>query len=68
MKDYIDARFRNHPSIAPVIILHVFKPRVTQVSHSKHVKRLEGRIAKLDSLGTNRTPKGVPKDGKDRKN
>jgi len=29
MKDYIDARFRNHPSIAPVIILHVFKTRVT---------------------------------------
>jgi hypothetical protein len=25
MKDFLDMRFRNHPSIAPVIILHVFK-------------------------------------------
>jgi hypothetical protein len=64
MKDYIDARFRNHPSIAPVIILHVFKTRVTRASQSNHVKHLEGWIAKLESLG-NRNPKGGPKDGKD---
>jgi len=65
MKDYIDARFRNHPSIAPVIILHVFKTRDTRVSHNNHVKRLEGRIAKIESLGSNRTPKGMLKEGKD---
>jgi len=65
MKDYIDARFRNHPSIAPVIILHVFKTRVTRVSHNNHVKRLEGRIAKIESLGSNRTPKRMLKVGKD---
>jgi len=65
MKDYIDARFRNHPSIAPVIILHVFKTRVTRVSHNNHVKRLEGRIAKIESLGSNRTPEGMLKEGKD---
>jgi hypothetical protein len=65
MKDYIDARFRNHPSIAPVIILHVFKTWVTRVSHNNHVKRLEGSIAKIKSLGSNRTPKGMLKEGKD---
>jgi hypothetical protein len=64
MKEYIDARFRNHPSIAPVIILHVFKTRVTQVSHNNNVKRLEGRIAKLESAG-NKNPKGGPKAGRD---
>ena len=64
MKDYIDSRFRNHPSIAPDIILHVFKTRVTRVSHNNHVKRLEGRIAKLESAG-NKNPKGGPKAGKD---
>jgi hypothetical protein len=64
MKDYIDARFRNHPSIAPVIILHVFKTRVTRVAHSNHVKRLEGRLAKLES-SINKPPKGGPKAGKD---
>jgi hypothetical protein len=70
LKDYIDARFRNHPSIAPVIILHVFKTRVTRVSLNNHVKRLEGRIAKLESLGNKRgdgpgSPKGGPKAGKE---
>jgi hypothetical protein len=70
MKDYMDARFRNHPSIAPVIILHVFKTRVTRVSLNNHVKRLEGRIAKLESLGNKRgdgpgNPKGGPKAGKE---
>jgi hypothetical protein len=31
MKEYLDSRFRNHPSIAPVIVLHVFRTRVTKV-------------------------------------
>jgi hypothetical protein len=30
-KEFLDARFRNHPTIAPVIILHVFRTRVTKV-------------------------------------
>jgi hypothetical protein len=64
MKEYIDARFRNHPSIAPVIILHVFKTRVTRVSYNNNVKRLEGRIAKLESAG-NKNPKGGPKAERD---
>ena len=65
MKEYIDTRFRNHPSIAPFIIIRVFKTQVSQVSHNNHVKRLEGRIAKIESLGSNRTPKGTHKEGKD---
>jgi hypothetical protein len=65
MEDYIDARFRNHPCIAPVIIFHVFKTCVTQVSNNNNVKHLEGWIAKLESLGSNRTPKGTHKDGKE---
>jgi len=70
MKDYMDSRFRNHPSIAPVIILHVFKTRVTRVSLNNHVKCLEGRLAKLESLSNKRVdgpgnPKGGPKAGKE---
>jgi len=48
VKEMLDARFRNHVSIAPVIILHVFKTRVTKVAHSAAIKRLEGRIAALE--------------------
>jgi hypothetical protein len=48
MKQFIDARFRNHGSIAPVIVLHIFKTRVTRVSMSSTIKRLEGRIAALE--------------------
>lgn len=29
MKVFLDLRFRNHPSIAPVIVLHIFKTCVT---------------------------------------
>ena len=47
-QEYLDARFRNHPSIAPVIILHVFKTRVTQVSFKAEMKRLEGRVGALE--------------------
>ncbi len=62
MKKFLDMRFRNHPSIAPVIILHVFKTRVTRVSHTNQVKRLEGQIAKLESTPAFRNPKGSQKD------
>jgi hypothetical protein len=48
MKDLLDAKFRNHVMIAPVIILHVFKTRITRVAHDEAIKRLEGRIAALE--------------------
>jgi hypothetical protein len=63
MQEYVDARFRNHPSIAPVLILHVFKPQVTRVSHTNNLKCLEGRIAKLE---TNLKNPKKSKDGKDK--
>ena len=47
-KEFLDARFRNHPSIAPVIILHVFRTRVTKIAFKEGLKRLEGRIALLE--------------------
>ena len=47
-KEFLDARFRNHPSIAPVIILHVFRTRVTKIAFKDGLKRLEGRIALLE--------------------
>ncbi len=48
MKEFIDARFRNHGAIAPVIVLHIFKTRVTRVSLTSTIKCLEGRIAALE--------------------
>ncbi len=62
MKDFLDLRFRNHPSIAPVIILHIFKTRVTRVSYSTTIKRLEGRVAKLETTPAFKNPKISPKD------
>ena len=47
-KKFLDAHFHNHPSIAPVIILHVFRTRVTKVAFKEGLKRLEGRIALLE--------------------
>jgi hypothetical protein len=55
MKEMIDAKFRNHVSIAPVIILHVFKTRITKVAHTAALKRLEGRIAALEKLAGKKT-------------
>jgi hypothetical protein len=63
MKEFLDMRFRNHPSIAPVIVLHVFKTRVTRVAHSTNIKRLEGRIAKLENTPAYKSPKPNPKEG-----
>jgi hypothetical protein len=48
MREFIDARFRNHGAIAPVIVLHIFKTRVTRVSMTTSLKRLEGRLANLE--------------------
>lgn len=67
MKDFLDMRFRNHPSIAPVIILHVFKTKVTRVSYSTKLKRLEGRIAKLEATPAFKNLKPNPKDTDDKK-
>jgi hypothetical protein len=39
MKEYLDSRFMNHPSIAPVIILHVFRIWVTKVQFEYELKR-----------------------------
>jgi hypothetical protein len=47
-KEFLDARFRNHPTIAPVVILHVFRTRVTKIAFKEGLKRLEGRIALLE--------------------
>ncbi len=67
MKHFLDMRFRNHPSITPVIILQIFKTRVTRVSHSTNLKRLKGRIAKLESTPAFNTPKASLKDSDDKK-
>ena len=48
MKEFIDTRFRNHGAIAPVIILHIFKTRVTRVALTTTTKKLEGRLAALE--------------------
>jgi hypothetical protein len=67
MKDYLDMRFCNHPSIAPVIILHVFKTRVPRTAFSNQYKRLEGRVAKLESTPAFKNPKQSPKESEDKK-
>ncbi len=48
MKEFVEARFRNHGAIAPVIVLHIFKTRVTRVSLGSQRKRLEGWLAALE--------------------
>jgi hypothetical protein len=48
MKEFVEARFRNHGAIAPVIVLHIFKTRVTRVSLGTQIKRLEGHLAALE--------------------
>jgi hypothetical protein len=61
MRSFVDARFRNHSAIAPVIVLHVFKTRVTIVAHNAAIKRLEGRIAALEKSGGGNHPTAVKK-------
>jgi hypothetical protein len=48
MKEFIEARFRNHGAIAPVIVLHIFKTRVTRVSLTTTIKWLEGHLVALE--------------------
>jgi len=50
MKEFFDARFRNHGAITPVIVLHIFKTRVTCTSMTSSIKRLEGRISSLEKV------------------
>lgn len=58
MKEFSDARFRNHGAIAPVIILQIFKTRVTRTAMTANIKRLEGRIASLEKGGKDKEHKG----------
>ncbi len=67
MKDFLDMRFWNHSLIAPVIILHVFKTRLTRTAFTTQFKRLEGRVAKLESTPAFKNPKPSPKDTEDKK-
>ncbi len=48
MKEFIDTRFRSHGAIAPVIVLHIFKTRVTRVTMASTIELLEGRLAALE--------------------
>jgi hypothetical protein len=50
VREFIEARFRNHAAIAPVIVHHIFKTRVTRVAMQSHIKRLEGRISALEKI------------------
>ncbi len=50
MREFIEARFRNHGAIAPVIVLHIFKTRVTRVAMASTIKRLEGQIFALEKV------------------
>jgi hypothetical protein len=50
MREFIEARLRNHGAIAPVIVLHIFKTRVTRTAMSSSIKRIEGRVAALEKL------------------
>ena len=59
MKDFVGANFRGHPSIGPIINLHLFQYRVPTSVHDKALARiseLEKQIASMkknhDSLAT----------------
>jgi hypothetical protein len=65
MKNFLDMRFRNHPSIAPVIILHVFKTCVSHIAYTNKVKSLEGRLAKIENNISG--PKNTKKDAEGEK-
>ncbi len=61
MREYQDGCFRNHPSIAPVISLHLFRTRLTKVAFEEKLKRLEGRISGLEKI---KAPKKEKEDKK----
>jgi hypothetical protein len=72
-REFLDVRFHNHPSIAPVIVLHVLKMRATRVAHTNAIKLLEGRISALeknikDHKTFNRKKEGCDKREKAKKN
>ncbi len=48
VKGILNAQFRNHMSITPVIILHVFKACAMNVAHSAAIKHMEGQLAALE--------------------
>ena len=48
---FLDASFRNHPCIAPVITLHLFRSQVTKTAFSEAIKRLEGCLNALEKNG-----------------
>lgn len=52
MKEFLDSSFRNHPCIAPVVTLHLFRTRVTKTAFAESIKRLEGRVNALEKNGT----------------
>ena len=51
MREFLDASFRNHPCIAPVITLHLFRSQVTKTAFSEAIKRLEGCLNALEKNG-----------------
>lgn len=61
MREYQDSCFRNHPSIAPVITLHLFRTRLTKVAFDEKLKWLEGRLNALEKV---KTPKKEKEDKK----
>lgn len=58
MRAYQDSCFRNHPSIVPVITLHLFQTRLTKNVFEEKIKCLDGRINALEK------PRNPKKDDK----
>jgi hypothetical protein len=54
MKDFIDTRFRKHGAITPVIVLHIFKTRVTRVALTTTTKswRVDLQLWKGEKIRT----------------
>ncbi len=50
MREFIEDRFRNNGAFAPVIVLHIFKTRVTRTAMSSSIKRIEIRLVALEKL------------------
>ena len=48
MKDFVTSSFRGHPSIGPIINLHLFQYRVPTLVHEKALSR----ITELEKLVT----------------
>ena len=50
MREFLEAQFRGHPTIAPVLNLHLFTHQVPQTVHQKalaQITKLETDLAKL---------------------